>query len=461
MGISKVGLIGYVCPFKFYFMNFKLSYLLSTLGIFCTSLISAQNFVGLTADNYSGINSVVINPSSVVDSNFRTDINLFSVSSFLGSDYFALDINGALESEGGFDFDSSVEKTPTNNNQFFLNVDALGPSFMFNLNRKSSIAVTTRVRAFMNFNNINGMLYEDIDSGFDSEEDYDFEMKDFSGTMHAWGEIGLTYGRILLDNESKFLKAGFTVKYLQGAGSTFIHAPSVTGQYDADGRVISTTGSLNYGSTTTDFTFEEVEFTDLSAGFGADVGLTYEYRPNRNMEDLSSHSDYKFKFCLSVTDIGSITYEGSTETTYDLDNTIDSDRFNEDDLQTILEEDYEGTESITDTKVSLPTALHVLGDYSISERFYLSVQGSLSLIGENTEKANRVINTVSATPRFESKWFSFYLPVSMRQYDGLAMGAGFRLGPLMVGSGSLISNLIGDSAKTTDVYAGLKIPIYR
>jgi hypothetical protein len=49
----------------------------------------------------------------------------------------------------------------------------------------------------------------------------------------------------------------------------------------------------------------------------------------------------------------------------------------------------------------------------------------------------------------------------MRQYDGLAMGAGLRLGPLMVGSGSVISNVLGDSAKTTDVYVGLKIPIYK
>jgi len=36
-----------------------------------------------------------------------------------------------------------------------------------------------------------------------------------------------------------------------------------------------------------------------------------------------------------------------------------------------------------------------------------------------------------------------------------------RFGPLMLGSGSVLTNLLSDTSKTTDVYLGLKIPIYR
>ncbi|GAB2760572.1 hypothetical protein GCM10010465_00930 [Actinomadura fibrosa] len=410
-------------------------------------------------DNYSGVNGVIINPSAVVDSNFRTDINLFSMSSFLGSDYYSIDLNAALESEDGFSFGNSIKTSATNQNQFFLNVDVLGPSFMFNLNPKSSLAVTTRVRTFLNFNNVNGMIYEDMEDGFNSEEDYSFELKDFSSTVHAWGELGLTYGRILMDTDSNFLKAGLTVKYLQGAGATFIHSPQATGQYEAQTELLTTSGTLSYGGAV-GFDSDDIDFNDLTSGFGADFGMTYEYRPDNGLEEEKGHSDYKFRLGLSVTDLGSISYE-STVTTYDLDETVDANRFDQEGFRTVLEQEYEGTEEMKDTKISLPTALHVMGDYNISKHFYVSVQGNLSLVSADAEHANRIINTVAATPRFESKWFSFYLPVSMRQYDGLAMGAGFRLGPLMVGSGSLISNVLGDSAKTTDIYAGLKIPIYR
>lgn len=423
----------------------------------------AQSYIGLSVDNYSGIHGVLYNPASIVDSNFRTDINLASVSVFAGSDYFGIDLGNAFESTEGFNIDDQVQKFPKDDNQFFVNVDVLGPSFMFNLNPKSSLGITTRVRAFMNLNNVNGKLYENIEDGFDETENFDFELRELSGTVHSWAEIGVTYARILMNGGDNFLKGGISLKYLQGAGSNFINAPSVNGEFNAETELITTSGTLTYGKTP-GFDSDDVEFSNLSSGFGADLGLIYEYRPNQGLQenmDVVSHSDYKLKLGISVTDIGSISYDGSTVSTYDLNNAVHEDRFEDNDLETVLEEDYLGTEELIDAKISLPTAVHALVDYKFQRHLFLAVQGSLSLVGEGTEKANRILNTVTAVPRFESKWFSFYLPVGMRQYDGFTMGAGLRLGPLSIGSGSLISNYISDSAKTTDVYVGLKIPIYR
>src|SRR5690606_28250556 len=98
--------------------------------------------------------------------------------------------------------DGNYNENARDNNQFFLNMDVLGPSVMFNLNRKNSIALTTRVRAFFNLNNINGELYDAITNNFDRDQNFDFRVDDLSGTMHVWGEFGLTYGRILMERES-------------------------------------------------------------------------------------------------------------------------------------------------------------------------------------------------------------------------------------------------------------------
>ncbi len=65
------------------------------------------------------------------------------------------------------------------------------------------------------------------------------------------------------------------------------------------------------------------------------------------------------------------------------------------------------------------------------------------------------------TPRFESKWFSFYSPLSLIQNAGFKWGAGLRLGPLYLGSGSIVSALLNAEMASADVYAGLKIPIYQ
>ena len=83
------------------------------------------------------------------------------------------------------------------------------------------------------------------------------------------------------------------------------------------------------------------------------------------------------------------------------------------------------------------------------------------MVKKDKEFANSIINTITIAPRLETKWFSFYTPLSFRQYGDFAFGGGFRLGPLTVGSGSIFSNLLSDSSKTTDIFLGLKVPIYR
>lgn len=446
---------------------FHLLMKIKLLGLAGMLLISsgsfAQSYIGHTVDNYSGVHGVIFNPSSVVDSNFRTDINLMSVSAFAGSDYFGINFSNAFESTEGFSIEEGVQRFPKDDNHFFLNLDVLGPSFMFNLNRKNSLAITTRIRGFMNLNNVNGELYENIGDGFEETGNFDFQQNNFSGTIHSWGEIGLTYGRIFMNGETNFLKGGVTLKYLQGAGSTFMNAPAVTGNFNAETQLLTTTGSLNYGISN-DFDGGDVDFSNPSSGIGADLGLTYEYRPILDFEedlDVVRHIDYKFKLGLSITDLGSLNYSGSTVTSYDLDNTIHIEDINDEDMEQWLKDNYDGVEQQTDSKIGLPTAMHILADYKFRKRLFVAVQGTISLVGEGKDQANRVIHTITAVPRFESKWFSLYLPVGVRQYDGFTMGTGLRLGPLSLGSSSIISNYISDSVKTTDFYIGLKIPIYR
>ncbi len=47
------------------------------------------------------------------------------------------------------------------------------------------------------------------------------------------------------------------------------------------------------------------------------------------------------------------------------------------------------------------------------------------------------------------------------QYSGFQVGTVLRFGPLFIGSGSVLKNLISDSSKAADVFAGLKIPLYQ
>ncbi|WP_445737042.1 DUF5723 family protein [Mariniflexile sp.] len=441
----------------------KLSLLLGVVFV-VNNALNAQSYFGYTFDNYSGIHGVTLNPANIVDSPFKADINLISGSVFLGSDYFGINIQDILKSEEGFDIDSDAQKFIKDDNNFFLNLDFLGPSFMFNLNKKSSIGITTRVRAFLNVNNINGELFESLSDGFDETTDFDFNIKDFNGTIHAWGEVGLTYGRILIKNEDHLLKGGVTLKYLQGVGSTFFSAPSITGRYDASANTLTTAGNLNYGSSQEDFDEVDFDLKNLTAGYGADIGFAYQWNDKKNhaTSDPATQrfTKYKLKIGASITDIGSINYKESELTTYNLNATVDADSFDED-VAEAIEDNYTGVTTIASTKVRLPTALNLLVDYKIVGKLYASLATSMSLVSNNTPTANSIINMVSFAPRLEISWLSIYSPVSFRQYGDIAWGAGLRLGPLTVGSGSVLTNLLSKNSKFTDVYFGLKIPIYR
>ncbi|QXP78025.1 MULTISPECIES: DUF5723 family protein [Winogradskyella] len=435
---------------------------LLTLSVFLLtmSLSYGQSYVGHSIDNYSGVHGIIYNPSSIVGSNLRADVNLLSASVFGGSDYFGINLSDIMSSDGGFDFEEDSEKFPSNANNFFFNVDVLGPSFMFNINKKNSIGLVTRVRANMNINHINGELYEAVVDDFDVNDDFNFDSKNLNGTIHAWSEIGLAYGRILIEKPNHVLKGGVTLKYLQGAGSAFMSSPGLQGQFSANSETLVTQGNFNYG-TSQDFDADDLDFSNLTSGVGLDIGFTYQwYKEKINNNFSINENQYKLKVGVSITDIGSISYDEAKVSRYNLDASASTANY-EEDIEEFLDNNYLGVETTETAKIKLPTALHLLVDYRLSKKWFVSAQADLSMVEKGSELSTSVLNTATLAPRLETRWFSFYAPLSFRQYGDVSFGGGFRLGPLTVGSGSVFTNLLSSSSKTTDVYVGLKIPLYR
>ncbi|MEY8848480.1 DUF5723 family protein [Psychroserpens sp. XS_ASV72] len=184
-------------------MNLKSSFAI-TLFLVISSTVFSQSYVGLEADNYAGIHGVTYNPSNIVGSNYKTDINLISISAFLGSDYYGTNFSNVINS--GFDIEDDTERFVSDNNNFAINADVLGPSFFLNLDKKSSIGLITRGRTFVNLNEINGELAEAIDDDFEDDENFSFDSQNLNATVHTWAEIGIAYGRILLDKQYHILK---------------------------------------------------------------------------------------------------------------------------------------------------------------------------------------------------------------------------------------------------------------
>lgn len=445
------------------------------LGITCllsTYMLSAQSYQGLLTDNYSGVHGVLSNPANIADSRLRTDINLVGISALYGNNYIGFNFSDVF-SDYNSTFDTA-KTFPRTDNFLTFNIDILGPSVMLSINEKSSLAIFTRGRSIFNVDDVNGNTLEK-EGGFEETEDFSVVEGDVSGSFSAWGELGATYARVLLNKEQHFLKGGLTLKMMQGLGNVYLNGSDITLDYDSNTREITTTGQLRHGSTGE--VNEEGNIGDAfnnfrnGFGFGGDIGFVYEWRPD-HADYTKMKSDgsaivnrgvnkYKLKLGVSLTDIGKIKNIDGRDRLYDLNKTQSIDNFDGDVLEEALLDNFDLLSDTKSLDYSLPSALHTNLDWSIISKFYLNLNADISLASKNAVNVGHIIDHYSITPRYESAWLSVYSPIGILNGVGFQWGAGFRLGPLYMGSGSILSSLIGDNTKGLDLYAGLKIPVYQ
>ena len=450
--------------------NFMKKTVLVLVVFLCNVSANAQSHLGYYHDNYAGVQSVLFNPASTADSRFKTDINLFSFSTAIGNDAYAVNFSNAFKS--GYDFDSQAKKSFTDSNSFIANADLMGPSFMSNITPKQTLAVFTRARAFVNLGGVNGELINEITKDENKEDFPNLPLGNPNFIYNSWGEFGLSYAAVLYQKGQHFLKGGITAKYLQGVVNAHFKGDGVNLEYDEneinpESSTYTSTGTATYGTSQDFENNSEIEIDSASKGFGFDLGLVYEWRPDfdttkKEVSNFKELNKYKLRFGVSLTDLGSVNYEKGIRKSYDLNAIVTQDDFdNAENFDTFLSDNYPETIINGAVKSKLPTAIHADLDWNMHKKFYLNVNGDFSMVDNAKLNQNSIENRFSLTPRFESKWFSFYLPVSVMEYSGTQIGAGLRTGVFFIGSGSALSNAFAKQSKSMDFHLGVKIPIYQ
>ncbi|MEJ2006134.1 MAG: DUF5723 family protein [Cyclobacteriaceae bacterium] len=430
-----------------------------------------QPYSGMIGDNYIGVLGVTANPANIVDSRYRTDVNIFSINSILNNDFYGVKFSEVIKD--GYDFDSRAAKFPKDENNVNVIADFFGPSFMTNISPSYSIAVFTRARAFVNVNNIDGELLNNIIDEFENEPDFISENNNVVSSIHGWGEIGASFGAVVYSNGRHFVKAGISITYLPGIGSAGTDTDDLDVAYDADGfqsspgetsGLVTTSGTLTYNHTS-NFNDDYTNFEIIRGawGLGVDFGAVYEFRHEKYADaDISQRDENKYflKVGVAVTDLGSISYNDATRKSYDATGSFSENAFDDyDDLEEFLDDNYQLLEESTGTKAVLPSALRINADIHAARSFYVNVNTDLRLAG--SKNASRINNNFSITPRYEIKWFSAFMPFNVNQYSGFSWGAGIRTGVFHIGSGSILSNLFSSESKEIDFFFGFKVPVFQ
>lgn len=213
---------------------------------------------------------------------------------------------------------------------------------------------------------------------------------------------------------------------------------------------------------------------NAKGGWGMDFGFTFQrmlsdatrYYPNSKRGGCRQ-LPYLYKIGLSVIDIGNVKFDPVLYAGYDF-NTYDWYQYantnaNEDnptDLFAPQEPDIDNGVVRHPNKIRLPTFVSAQFDYNVwASRVYVNATIVQGFSVSDKKFGLRHANSLSITPRYESYWVDFALPVSLYEYKYPQLGASLRLGPLTIGTDKLINWLFKSRIYGADIYVYLKIPI--
>lgn len=464
--------------------------------IFCSLIFpaAAQDFLGYINSNYSGVTGTDLNPANVVDSRYKVDANLagFSFSAFnnyVGVKKSALKHKGSL-----FDF-SSDNYTAFNDTAFadnylsvrnnsktksvYLSNQIYLPSFLVSINEKNAIAVKWKVRTLFNVDGLEPdlatLIYNSLD--YPSLWNKTIDNKQVNIQTMTWAEYGLTYGHVFQNVGPHYFKAGLTVKLLQGLQAAYMYVDDLHVNFTDDTTLSVFNSNVSYGhSTNYDLSEGQLKYKYISnPSVGLDIGVVYEWRPDADKfkYDMDGETGlwrkdqnkYKLKAGLSATDIGSIKFEKGL-VSHDFNANIGYWNLHEFDTvasvldyDSVLVNNFGNNSSDKYFKMNLPTVISAQVDYDIWKDVYLNFTTFYAFQFKNNEDKVHELTTFSLTPRWDHKWFGAFIPVSYDLTGNTKLGLDLRIGPLIVGTNSLMPLLSNKDIYGLDFHFMLKVPI--
>lgn len=463
---------------------------LATAGMMMAAGANAQRNLGVGTSDWGGMNKLYLNPANIAGGRERIVIGLFSIGVGVENNLGSITAVGGLSSAAKSGNTNDLFSYSKNNTFSLLapHAELRGPSIMYSINRRHSIAITTGVRGFNQFHNFDRSLFNTIADPSaayegDASGNLDLTSKNFNYTTQAWSQIGFSYAAVIVDRAGHKVKVGATGRYLGGLFYIGLKGKNLDAHYHSGydslfvnssdlqfaSNLIGTKSALLNGFSGNNNIFSQLISTKQGAGWGGDIGVVYEYTPHEAVAHKNGNKlPYKFKFAASVTDIGSITYKRANNSNanvsgngYITANGLADNVRNFDDFRAYAKrQGFKADTVAQDTKVYMPTTLVLSGDYHVQNNLYVNA----TYIGNMANRQNfgsSYYSQLTVTPRYDAKWFSVAVPITYATLSkSMKAGLGLRLAGFYIGSDDMLA-LVANKQYGFNVYAGAFIPVYK
>ena len=450
--------------------------------VVCCLPATGQPLLGIANSNYAGVNGLHLNPSNIADARHGFYLNLAVANLNFSNNYLSLQNKRQVaDLFAGNELD--FNPPPPNGKAKFM--DAGGglhlPSLVLRLSHRHSIALTGRFRTAVQLTRTSEELAQLLIFGPEGNSVPSTALADqqLNLDLNGFGELGFSYARVVKDAGSHFFKAGFTLKKLYGAyaGALRLRTGNYTLQQDNEDHLlvmndVSIRGGTALEQLENDLPDDWKAWRRSGKGWGADLGFTYEYRPDyaryqyRKKGEQRSYNinKYKYRVGVSLTDLGGIRYEDPRSVqAYTIDrpqiafHTSQFEAAVDDDLHpwvdsTIALQPGEASHAL---RTGLPTAFNLSFDYHATGKIYLNLQWIQNVRNAQT-LGLRQPSLLAVTPRLEMRVLEIAFPlVIYHQYQPFAAGFSLRAGPLLIGSDNLLGLLGVTKIYGMSAYAGL------
>jgi hypothetical protein len=287
------------------------------------------------------------------------------------------------------------------------------------------------------------------------------------GSMHM-GEIKGSYAYTFLKRRRDMFMGGISISKffpVGGAGANI---------YDFNFEVDNDSLAILY-HLESDLMYTPNPGFNTKGGLGLDLGFTFQrmkgeagsYFPNSPKLGCRE-VPYLYKLGISIMDIGYLKFpqEEVLFAGYDFDDyywlNYSEEEINEDNATDVFEEveqDISNGRVRKTNKMSLPTFVSAQFDYNAwASKIYINATWVQGIPPGRNKFGVRHANSLSVTPRFESFFFDFAIPMSLYEYRYPQIGASLRLGPITIGTDKLLSWIQRTDLYGADIYFHLKLP---
>ena len=475
----------------------------SSLAIILCGVANAQ-YAGLNSSNWAGITTISQNPA-IADSRFVCDVSLgaasiaannnmlgVSSSSLLFAPVLAQATNVDFFKNNIFDSDSNATRRNARMFNATTRTQVQGPlSFMFGFGNRNenAVAFSYNINVIKSIRGVNADLYnfanDFLSPAHKLTVNQNFQNINFGITSLAWADIGITYSRVLFDNNTNLIKAGVTLKYIQGLSAEILNTSNANiSFYEKYQTADFNNVNFNYARTENVFTMAKpvFDFSQAKPTVGADIGFVYEWRPkiatyryemdglkNIRPRDMDLH---KIAAGVSVSDIGVVDYKSTASAhNFNLNGyyTNNADLANNYNFRSRGYQQFESF--INDTsfaktrarstnffKIPLPMRLTAFFDLNINKGFGINLNARIYPAISKSPMFAHDVTTITATARYDHSWFGIYIPFSYDLNNNFNVGLGARLGPVSIGFQNLLA-FMPKGVFNGELYAAVHIPI--